>query len=153
MNNPELTIIIRDAEPDDCQALARLLKELGYPQTHDRTRKRIKELSRRTKDRILVAQRKDDIVGCLSLHIMPLFHTEGNMCRVTALVVSAAERGKYIGRRLMEMAEAYARANECTIVEVTSGEQRDNAHSFYDKLGYKEKPKRFIKYLVDRPGH
>jgi N-acetylglutamate synthase-like GNAT family acetyltransferase len=145
----ELTIVIRDAETDDSQAIAGLLKELGYPQDHDHTLKKIRKLSKRTKDRILVAQKYDHVVGCLSLHIMPLLHRAGNLCRVTALIVSEAYRGKYIGRRLMEIAEKYAKANGCSCIEITSGDQRVDAHRFYRQLGYVATSKRFIKSLTD----
>jgi N-acetylglutamate synthase-like GNAT family acetyltransferase len=74
MGTDEHTIIIRDAEPDDCQAIAVLLGELGYPQNSSYTLKKIRGLSKRVRDRILVAQEQDTAVGCLSLHIMPLLH-------------------------------------------------------------------------------
>jgi len=150
MSSKELEIVIRDAEPDDCQAIADLLEELGYPQNTSYPRKKIRALSKRLKDRILVAQKQDTVVACLSLHIMPLLHKPGNLCRVTALIVAKAERGKYIGRRLMEIAETYAQANDCSLMEITSGEQRTDAHCFYAQLGYKATSKRFIKSLPGR---
>ena len=150
MDPEELTIVIRDAETADSQAITGLLEELGYPQNRGFTLKKIKGLSKRKKDRILVAQKHGHVVGCLSLHIMPLLHRAGNLCRVTGLVVSELYRGKYIGRRLMEMAEAYAQANDCSCMEITSGDQRFDAHSFYQQLGYVETSKRFIKSLTDQ---
>jgi N-acetylglutamate synthase-like GNAT family acetyltransferase len=150
MSNKELEIVIRDAEPEDCQAIADLLGELGYAQSFSYTRKKIRALSKRLKDRILVAQKQDTVVGCLSLHIMPLLHRPGNLCRVTALIVTKSDRRMYIGRRLMEIAETYAQANDCSVIEITSGEHRTDAHCFYTQLGYEETSKRFIKSLPDR---
>lgn len=145
----ENTITIRDADPGDGQAIAGLLKELGYPQESDFVLKKIKVLSKKKKDRILVAQKQDQVIGCLSLHIVPLFHQTGNLCRITALVVAESYRGRFIGRRLMEIAEAYAQANNCSIIEITSGDQRIDAHGFYKQLGYAVTTQRFVKLLRD----
>lgn len=145
--SPEFTIIIRDAETDDTGAITGLLAELGYPQDRSALETRIKKMSKRMNDRILVAVRESRIVGVLSLHIMPMFHLRGRVCRVTSLVVSEEYRKKYIGRRLMDMAEAYARASGCVQIEVTSNARRADAHLFYDRLGYTEESRIFKKEL------
>jgi ribosomal protein S18 acetylase RimI-like enzyme len=62
-------------------------------------------------------------------------------------VVAKDFRNKYIGRRLMDMAEVYARASDCVQVEVTSNARRADAHLFYDRLGYTEESRIFKKDL------
>ncbi len=147
--SPEFTIIVRDAEKDDVPAIAGLLIELGYPEETSSLEARIKKMSKRMNDRILVAVRESRVVGVLSLHIMPMFHLHGRVCRVTSLVVSKDFRKRYIGRRLMDMAEAYARASGCVQIEVTSNARRADAHLFYDRLGYTEES-RILKKDLDR---
>lgn len=49
--------------------------------------------------------------------------------------------------RLVETAEAVFREWGCERVEVTSGEKREAAHRFYNREGYIEQPKRFVKPL------
>jgi N-acetylglutamate synthase-like GNAT family acetyltransferase len=147
MKNKNIEIIIRDAEKDDCEAIARLLAELGYPNTPQFAAKKINRLSKKINNRILIATVDSMIVGALSLHIVPLLHQAGDLCRVTAIIVSKDYRGKSIGRRLMEIAEAYAQSNGCIKVEITSGDHRNEAHSFYRQIGYKEVSRRFIKLL------
>ncbi len=144
-SDPEL--VIRDAVESDSDSVAILLKELGYPQTSNFVVKKIRKLSKRVKDRIIVAVKKSQVVGVVSLHILPLLHQKDNLCRVTAIVVSKDHRGAYVGRRLMEVTEAYARANKCFRIEITSGDYRSGAHTFYEKLGYKEVSRRFVKML------
>jgi N-acetylglutamate synthase-like GNAT family acetyltransferase len=147
MSTEEYTIIVRDAEADDAHAIAGLLSDLGYPQDRPALDAQIKKLSKRMNDRVLVAVRESQVVAVLSLHIMPMFHLDGKVCRVTSLVVSDKFRKKYIGRRLMDMAEAYARASGCVQVEVTSNERRADAHAFYDRLGYTAESHRFVKKI------
>jgi N-acetylglutamate synthase-like GNAT family acetyltransferase len=143
--NKEYKIIIRDAEESDCQSIVSLLKELGYSEKYEDVLLKIKKLSKRSNDRILVAIREEEVAAVLSLHIIPLLHRKGNLCRITALVVAQKHRHHYIGQRLMEMAEAYALTRDCERIEVTSGDQRTDAHQFYERLGYSEVSRRFIK--------
>lgn len=147
MKNKNIEIIIRDAEKDDCEAISGLLAELGYPNTPQFAAKKINRLSKRINNRVLVATLDNMVVGMLSLHLVPLLHQAGDLCWVTAIIVSKDYRGKSIGRRLMEIAEAYAQSNGCIKVEVTSGDHRTEAHSFYRQLGYKEVSRRFLKLL------
>jgi N-acetylglutamate synthase-like GNAT family acetyltransferase len=147
MTSKDITIIIRDAEPDDATAISVLLAELGYPQEPASVRGWVKRLSKRIKDRVLVAVNDNEVVAVLSLHILPLFHTGRDVCRITSLVVAQKHRNKYIGQRMIQMVEAYARANGCISVEITSHERREDAHAFYKKLGYEEAPKRLLKNL------
>ena len=148
-DDDEIKIVIRDAQRDDATAIAQLLGELGYPNTSKFVLTKIQKMSGRRRDRILVAEKRACVVGVLSLHIMPLLHKRGDLCRVSSLVVTEKNRGQYIGGRLMEMAETYARANNCVYIEVTSGDQRLRAHEFYYKLGYTRSAKRFVKSLDD----
>jgi N-acetylglutamate synthase-like GNAT family acetyltransferase len=145
--NRELKIIIRDAEKGDAQAVAALLGDLGYPATSEFVLAKIRMLGQRARDRILIAEKDGQVAGVLSLHVMPLFHHKDNLCRITALVVSLDHRREYIGQRLMEMAEAYAKAHKCFRIEITSNEKRADAHAFYVSCGYQEQSKRFCKDL------
>jgi GNAT superfamily N-acetyltransferase len=54
-----------------------------------------------------------------------------------------------VGKALMSSLETAAQEAGCTKIEITSGTQRDGAHAFYTRLGYSEKPKRFLKSLRD----
>ena len=147
MKEKVFEIIVRDAEDGDCEAIANLLAALGYPHTPDFAARRVRKLGKRQHDRVLVALHGSEIVGLLSLHIMPLLHLSGNLCRVTALIVSEEHRRKYIGQRLLEVAEAYAKTNDCVKVEITSGDRRCDAHTFYEQVGYQEVSRRFVKMI------
>ena len=76
---------------------------------------------------------------------MDLFHVEGRLGRITLLVVDVVTRGKGVGTNLVIHADAYFRKHECVRAEVTSGDQRHEAHAFYKAMGYQLDERRFIK--------
>ncbi len=141
----EAEVVIRSAQDSDAPAIASLLAELGYPNSLGFVSHKIQQLSQDVKDQILVAATRSEVVGVLSLHVLPLLHEEGNLCRVTALVVTGQCRGKGIGRKLMAHAETVAKANECVRMEITSADDRREAHGFYQRIGYEEVSRRFVK--------
>jgi len=140
-------VLIRGARESDSEAIAALLAELGYPNSPDFVSQKIQQLSRSTANPILVAIMNSRVVGVASLHVLPLFHEEGNLCRVTALVVAERCRGKGVGRKLIESAEAIARSNRCVKIEVTTGDHRLAAHAFYRTIGYEEVSRRLLKSI------
>jgi GNAT superfamily N-acetyltransferase len=140
-------VLIRDVEDSDCAAIVVLLAELGYPHESRFVAQKIEQLKGTQQDRIIVAAHGAEIIGLASLHTMPLLHLAGNLCRVTSLVVSRAYRRKHVGKRLLEAAEAYAKTAGCVKMEITSGDQRSAAHAFYERLGYEEVSRRFVKMI------
>ena len=103
-------------------------------------------------DRIRVAEftdpvRADALASLLTFHAIPMLHTPGSLGRITALVVHPDVRGKGLGRRLVAVAEAFARECGCGRLELTSAVHRYEAHVFYEKLGYSPRPVRFTKDL------
>jgi N-acetylglutamate synthase-like GNAT family acetyltransferase len=136
--------IIREARESDARAIAGLLDELGYPSTPGFVVRKL-ELLGGDDDPVFVAEREGEVVGFVSLHIMPVFHEEPLYCRVTAVAVTDGYRRKGVGRRLMEHAEAVARRAGCGRIELTSNDRRTWAHAFYESLGYENTSKKFVK--------
>ena len=142
-----MDVDIRDAQDGDNGVIAHLLGELGYTDYPDLASRKINILSEKTNDRVLIATINSEVVGFASLHIFPLLHKEGNVCTVTSIVVGKKWRGKGIGQRLIESCETIAWSKGCKWVEVTSGEPRMDAQSFYQKIGYNEVSRRFVKSI------
>lgn len=138
---------IRRADLADVDALASLVAErgFGYPTETALVRERLEELTR-AGDCVLLAIYEAKIVGMVLLHRTRFLHrpTDG---RISSLVVSESYRGRGIGARLLEAAEAIFRDWGCARVEVSSGAAREAAHRFYLRAGFSEAPKRFIKLL------
>jgi GNAT superfamily N-acetyltransferase len=138
-----LVLIVKPAISSDSIAIANLLEQLGY--AIDSNELKIKIAEQTSLDGVFVAKLDGLVVGCISLHVLPLFHAKGNMGRITSLIVDESHRGKKIGILLATEAERWFKENKCIKIEVTSGRKRIEAHRFYEKLGYAEDGKRFSK--------
>jgi N-acetylglutamate synthase-like GNAT family acetyltransferase len=91
-------VFVRDAQTDDAAAVSVLLAQLGYSNPESLAREKIALLTEREDDRVFVAHVGGQVVGVLSVHVMPLLHVPGSLGRITALVVDERKRGVGIGR-------------------------------------------------------
>ncbi len=152
MRSAATGVTVRDARPEDAEAIAELLAQLGYPSAPHNVRVRLARLADDDTSRVLVADAGSHVIGMASLYVRPLIHDDADLCRLAALIVREGWRDQGVGGQLVSAAEAWAREMGCAVVEVTSGTHRPDAHAFYDRLGYVEKPKRFVKRLQSDEG-
>lgn len=140
-------IEIRGATAGDVAGLASLLAELGYPAPEASIAERL-ELVLASGEIVLVAVRRDALVGLLTGHVTPVLHRPAPVGRITALVITERARGQGVGRALVTAAEAALAARGCGMVEVTSNRRRTDAHAFYEHVGYQVTSLRFNKLLA-----
>jgi GNAT superfamily N-acetyltransferase len=148
MNGKGPSIEIRAADLHDAPAMSELLSELGFPSSAAVVSERLEALSA-DGESTLVAVRGGEVIGLLTLHITPVLHRPTPVGRLTALVVTARERGKGVGRLLVNAAEQFFATRGCELVEVTSNLRLTDAHSFYRRLGYEATSVRFKKSLSE----
>jgi GNAT superfamily N-acetyltransferase len=67
--------------------------------------------------------------------------------RLASVVVTQEWRSRGVGAALLARTEEICRATGCSAIEVTSADHRPRAHDFYRRLGFEERPRRFIKQL------
>src|SRR2546430_7163249 len=138
---------VRRAEAGDATSIAVCLAALGYATPPGLVADKLSTLMNSFSDTMLVADvTGTGIVGVVSVHLVPLFHAPGNLARLTALAVVPGHQRKGVGRALVAAAEAFAWERECRRVEGTSGDHREDAHTFYRALGYDVDERRFIKH-------
>ena len=142
------SITIRAATEKDSATFARLLGQLGYPVSAANVARRVERLAGLPSEKVLVAERHGQVIGVISVHMTVLLHA-ADLGRITALVVDQTARRQGIGTKLMKAAERWAWSQNCSGIELTSGDQRGGAHRFYAACGYHFTGKRFLK---DRPG-
>lgn len=126
--------------------LVQLISLLGHEVDEDGVRSRLAELARNGIPQ-LVAVEHGHLVGLCGLHQMTAIHRDGPVGRVTILVVREDARGSGVGRKLLEAAEDELRSRGCGLIEITSNERLEDAHRFYEHLGYERTSFRFMRRL------
>ena len=138
---------ILPATIQDADSIASLLHQLGYPATKALVENKLSTFAGRKTDIVLIAKEEEIIEGVISLHVQDLFHQEGRLGRITSLVINDQRRGKGVGSMLVRAADEFFIASGCRRSEVTSGDHRPRAHSFYQGQGYQEDERRFVKHF------
>jgi PhnO protein len=85
---------------------------------------------------VAVAEDGGELVGLVATHLVPRLNRERWICRVTELVVDPAARRSGVGRALIAAAEEEARSRGANLLDLTSGDWRDEAHRFYPEAGF-----------------
>ena len=127
---------IRDAVPADAAALAELSAQLGYPVPPDEMAERLAALLADPHHRVFVFS--SDAGGVLGwVHVFRSLYLEAPpMAEIGGLVVDEAARSRGIGARLVARVERWALAHGLVRIRVRSRLEREDAHRFYDRLGY-----------------
>ena len=139
-------VSVRDAVIADAEALTALIRELGYSATPAETAARFQGLLAEGKPP-LIAQVGGVVVGMLTWNVMPVLHRRGPVGRISALIVTEGARGQGIGRALVAAAAERLGAQGCILLEVTSNVRLEQAHAFYERLGFERTSWRFAKPL------
>jgi GNAT superfamily N-acetyltransferase len=138
---------IRQASTADASSIAPLLGELGYPAPADALPARLERMAVEGQH-VLLAELEGQVVGLATLYLRAVIVDEAPFARLAALIVAEESRGTGVGSALVAEAERLAREAGCSKIEVTSGLRRPDAHEFYRRLGFEEKPRRFVKRLT-----
>ena len=136
-------LAVRAARPADSAAIAALLAETRFKATEAEVAARLPGLKREPP---LVATR-GALIGFLTWHVTPVLHRPAPVGRITMLEVAEDERGRGVGRALVEAACERLRGKGCGLVEVTSNADLSGAHAFYRRLGFERTSYRFAKGL------
>ena len=142
-----LELTIRDARPDDAQAVSKLLDQLGYPAAPAAVRRRIERLAGSAADRLVVAELDGAVVGLANLHVSLSLEYDEPAAKLAAIAVDREHRRRGIGQALVGAMEAEARARGCGLIFLTTAERRKDAHAFYRRIGFEETGRRFAKRL------
>ncbi|MCG5117963.1 GNAT family N-acetyltransferase [Streptomyces sp. T7(2022)] len=142
-DSPGEALLIRRAEASDVAAIVAMLADdpLGatrespddltpYLAAHAR-------LAADPNQRLVVAERAGKVVGTLQLTLIPgLSRRAGARSLIEGVRVHADERGSGLGTLLIEWAVETSRAEGCRLVQLTSDATREDAHRFYERLGF-----------------
>jgi GNAT superfamily N-acetyltransferase len=130
--------IARVAELEDAEPIAVLCEQLGYPTSTEEVRDRLLVIKNDEEHVVYVAQLASGaVVGWIHAHICNLVITPPQAL-LLGIVVERSQRYGGIGRLLMQKIEQWAEEKSCQAVLVRSNIIRQEAHVFYEKIGYQK---------------
>jgi len=136
---------IRTAVQHDLEAIVRLLVddelgisreqfELPLPQAYIDAFAAIEQQSGNS---IIVAVENQELIGCLQLTLIPGLARLGmTRAQIEGVRVAREHRSKGIGEQLFRHAIEVAKVAGCGLVQLTTDKKRNDAHRFYDRLGF-----------------
>jgi GNAT superfamily N-acetyltransferase len=137
-------IIIESAKIDDLPKIEPLLRDLldaiddsdkmGTKLAIDNCRQMIADPN----SYILLARLEKDIVGLVNFTIRKTILHNAPSALIDELVVAKANRGRGIGRQLIEAAIKKCRELDCCEIEVSTEKTNEKARAFYKKCGFDE---------------
>jgi len=148
-------IQIREADRQDIPAILALYAQLDGDPAPALDLARAEELwaviERYPDYRVHVAESDGRVVGTFSLLVVvALSHRGVPGAVVEAVVVDESCRSRGVGEAMMRHAMDLARAKGCYKVALSSSSRREDAHRFYDNLGFRRHGVSFLVELEER---
>ena len=139
--------LLREAKMSDHEKISSLMTQLDYPGTEKFMALQLERLLQHPDESIFVYESEGNVVGFMSVHFIPQLALEGDFARISYFAVDENVRGKNIGSLLEAHAVTLAEERYCDRIELHCNFKRVKAHQFYQKQGYEEVPKYFVKSL------
>jgi ribosomal protein S18 acetylase RimI-like enzyme len=139
---------VRVAEKNDAAALAQLISELGYETTKSEMQMRLERIAIDERYRTFVAVHGGKVCGMIGTLTSLSYEHNDPGGRVLALVTLTTMRGHGIGRALIATAEKDFAQRGIRRVALNTRLTRDDAHKFYESVGYERNGWRFVKQLL-----
>jgi ribosomal protein S18 acetylase RimI-like enzyme len=138
---------IRDAELNDASELAVLMCELGYETKRTEMETRLKLILSNPAYKTFVATMDGYVCGMIGTLTSPSYEHNDAGGRILAVVTSSGARRRGIGRALIAAAEKDFVQKGIRRVALDTRLTREDAHRFYESLGYERNGWRFVKQL------
>lgn len=145
---------IRDAGEDDLDGILRVLAESGIDGgrsfTPAEARVHFGHLRALPNFRLLVAVEAGEVVGTYCLILVQKLGKRGTPAGVVEdVAVLPGRQGRGIGRAMMEHALAECRRAGCYKLALSSNLVREEAHRFYESLGFEKHGYSFVTRCSD----
>lgn len=138
---------IRAAGLNDAPDLAVLMCELGYQTNSAEMERRLRLILSNPMYKTFVAVLDGCICGMVGTLTCPSFEHNDPGGRILALVTLTSARRRGVGRALIATAEKDFAERGITRIAVNTQLAREQAHKFYESLGYQRNGWRFVKQL------
>jgi GNAT superfamily N-acetyltransferase len=139
-------IKFRQAVREDLLEIVRMLADDFLGATRERYEnplpesylKAFQEIEADKNNELIVAEKDGEIIGTLQITFTPSISFQGGKrATVESVRVDEKYRGRGIGKELMLWAINRAREENCFAVQLTTNGDRQDAHRFYENLGFK----------------
>lgn len=141
---------IRKAAEYDAATIGAMLRELGWfeylsaettQDTERRVRRHIALCNAEDSHSLYVAESPGgEVVGYAAVHWLPYLFLKGPEGYLSELFIRESERGKGIGKQLMEAIKAEARARGCSRLMLVNSRSRESyRRGFYKERGWEER--------------
>jgi ribosomal protein S18 acetylase RimI-like enzyme len=136
----------RDVTPADLPFIAELgeadtiaaARDPARPGIHEEQQAGLAAIIADPNHRLLLVERDGAPVGSFRLSFIPGVSRQGAWRgQIESVRVAEHMRGQGIGEEMMHWALARCQEKGCGVVQLTSDKQRDAAHRFYKRLGFK----------------
>jgi len=146
-------MFIRPAVIEDAPQISALLHQLGYPDTKQAVKRRLEMLGGQADTIILVAEDDDrQLSGCIQVVIANRL-AEGQYGEIASLVVAEDERGRGVGRQLVDSAADWLTGQGLSRMSVRCNAIRKQTHRFCAHLGFREtKSQKIFDRNLPKPG-
>ena len=136
---------LRVATADDLTCIVRMLADDFLGGTREKIEETVsesyilafREIESDPNNELIVAEFGGKIVGTFQLTFTPsLSFRGGKRCTIESVRVDSRLRGEGIGKEMMLWAIERAKEKGCVSMQLTTHKERENAHRFYEKLGF-----------------
>ncbi|WP_108880352.1 GNAT family N-acetyltransferase [Anderseniella sp. Alg231-50] len=140
-----MEVVLRQACKEDLPAIVALLADDGLGNGREDARMPLDEayvsafeaLDGDPNQFLVVAQEGEVIAATMQLTFIAGVSRKGAWrCQIEAVRVAASHRGSGLGQRMFEFAIQESRSRGCSLVQLTTDKTREDAHRFYDRLGF-----------------
>jgi len=140
-------VIFRLARREDLPAIVSMLAddELGRQRERyenplpDPYFKAFEQMNNDPNHELIVAEFDGEVVGTLHLMFLPSISFQGGLrAQVESVRVVGKYRGQGIGSKMMMWSIQRAQEKGAHLVQLTTHRSRDDAHRFYEKLGFEK---------------
>ncbi|WP_342561156.1 GNAT family N-acetyltransferase [Paenibacillus sp. FSL R7-0345] len=143
--------MIREALPQDAGALEALYRQLLPDHPDIRVSPdRIRDISANPDSLLYIYEMQGEVIGTVHLHLcMDALSGDRPFAVIERVVTASHARGQGCGAALMRHAEETARSRGALKVMLSSNARREDAHRFYERLGYDGGGSRLYKKYLD----
>ena len=131
---PDLPTIVRLLADDDLGS-QRERNEVPLPASYYSA---FEEINRDPNHELIVAEVSGEVIGTLHLMFLPSISYQGGLrAQVESVRIDTQYQGQGIGSQMMKWAIGRAKVRGAHIVQLTTHKSREDAHRFYERLGFK----------------